>query len=251
MKFTQQGSVRVEITKETEVGDLLCVRFSVNDTGIGISPEKQAILFQSFTQVDASMTRRFGGTGLGLAISKQLAELMGGRIGVNSTPRQGSEFWFTVRLEKLPETETTLETSEMFNEAPLGGSNVRMKILLVEDNMINQMVAVGILGKLGYTNVEVVDSGAAALEKLAAQAFDLVLMDVQMPDMDGFETTRLVRAHDGSQWDPKITIVALTAHAMQGDIDRCKLAGMDDYLSKPIEPKQVLEVLGRYGAKTV
>jgi signal transduction histidine kinase/HPt (histidine-containing phosphotransfer) domain-containing protein len=247
IKFTSKGDVAVSVAlvQETEQGVVL--RFSVRDTGIGIPADKLGLLFKEFSQVDASTTRRFGGTGLGLAIAKQLTELMGGAIGVQSKEGRGSEFWFTARFEKLPPRETVAGSlsgmrgrASLEAERPLstrlephGRGNVR--VLLAEDNLTNQQVAQAILRKLGL-RADAVANGREALLALRNIPYDLVLMDVQMPEMDGLEATRAIRAAGDGVLNPGIPIIAMTAHAMQGDHEKCLAAGMDDYISKPVTP---------------
>jgi PAS domain S-box-containing protein len=382
VKFTASGEVRVRIST-AERGDRFCLlRFSVRDTGIGIPADKVGILFDKFTQVDASTTRRFGGTGLGLAIVKQLAELMGGSVGVESRPGEGSEFWFTacfetrqaapavlkagpgagrsvllleahrgsrealsvqletrgLRVNGVGETEAALEelkraarTGKGYDfaladakslgrdldtwartlkeepllglpwalmgeiesgppsmaedvgvagpvlvkparsrdldtlldrvfqspvprasgspqkrpESPAGPQPKGARILLAEDNPTNQAVTLGILRKLGLT-VEAVADGREALKALREQPYDLVLMDVQMPELDGLEATRQLRMPESGVLNPGIPVVALTAHALEGDRQRCLEAGMDDYLAKPVAPKALTETVQRW-----
>jgi len=383
IKFTHQGeiSVRASLVSETDAGVVL--RFLVKDTGIGIPADKQRLLFQKFSQADTSTTRKYGGTGLGLAISKQLAEMMGGEIGVISEDGNGSEFWFTVRLAKQPAgaqpgklppadlrgapilvvddnaTNREILTAQLkawgvrVEEAPdgpsalaalgkardagdpflvsildmqmpvmdgadlaraikadetikntglvlmtsLGGQRgdarrmqeigfaayltkpVRQtdlfdalsailagtqpaqpiitrhsiremhrstaRILLAEDNITNQLVAMGILKKLGM-RVDVVANGAEALSALEDLPYDLVLMDCQMPEMDGYEATRRIRRHGLKVRNPRIPIIAMTANAMQGDREKCLEAGMNDYISKPVAPQALADTLDKW-----
>ncbi|WP_305043961.1 PAS domain S-box protein [Geoalkalibacter sp.] len=255
VKFTPAGRVdiRVALTRDTEAEVLL--RFSVCDTGIGIAPDKIGLLFNKFTQVDASITRRYGGTGLGLAISRQLVELMGGQIGVESQPGRGSEFWFTARFGRAcrpADTYAPLE-SVAFGAYRAPSSSlpeVRPRVLVVEDNRTNQRVALGLLEKLGVT-VELATNGIEALKLLQTLPCDLVLMDVQMPEMDGFEATRAIRDPRARVLNPQVPIVAMTAHAMQGDRERCLAAGMNDYLSKPLSARALDAVLKRWLPWTV
>jgi len=211
------------------VADAVPLRFSVADTGIGISERDRARLFQEFVQIDSSIARRFGGTGLGLAICRRLVILMGGRIDVASTPGQGSRFWFDIALPAA----TALSDPSHGQEDALPPAPVRpLRILLAEDNRINQRVAVGLLEGMGH-HVAVAENGVEALERLAQGGFDLILMDMQMPDMDGLEATARIRALP----DPALAglpIIALTANALQGDAERCLDAGMNDYVTKPI-----------------
>lgn len=224
------------------------VRFSVCDTGIGIPDDKLAILFAKFSQVDASTTRRFGGTGLGLAIVKQLVELMGGEVGVESELGAGSTFWFSLPLlAAQPETGAASPT-----RSPKAGSRPMMpaaasqkgpaRVLVAEDNAVNRQVAEAQLTALGVC-VDLVDDGAAALAALSESHYDLVLMDVQMPGMDGFEATKRIRQSSAEIANPQIPIIAMTAHAMHGYRDRCIAAGMDGYVAKPLEAAALRDAL--------
>jgi signal transduction histidine kinase/CheY-like chemotaxis protein len=233
VKFTDKGEVRLGVT--TAPGGL---RFEVRDTGIGIPAEAVQRLFASFSQVDASTTRRFGGTGLGLAISKKLAEGMGGSIGVDSVPGQGSRFWVELPLPVAAAPE------EIQPVAPdsVAPRQSEAHVLLVEDNVVNQKLAGALLGRLGYT-FDLAENGRVAVEAAAAKAYSLILMDMQMPEMDGLEATRQIRAGGG----PNATtwIIALTANAMQSDQDACRAAGMNDFLSKPFNREALVTVLDR------
>ena len=226
LKFTERGTVDVVVSGAD--GHL---RFEVVDTGIGIAPEALSRLFQPFVQVDASTTRRYGGTGLGLAISRQLVELMGGTIGATSEPGRGSRFWFTV---KLPTVEARALPPP---EAPTPG-HAPLRVLLAEDNAVNQRVATRMLEQLGH-RVVVVGNGAAALERLSSESFDVVLMDVHMPELDGLEATRRIRRGP----TPQPRIIALTASAMPEEREACFTAGVDDFLTKPVKLEQLRRAL--------
>ncbi|KAA3662610.1 MAG: response regulator [Calditrichaeota bacterium] len=247
IKFTEKGEIalRVELIDErTHV-----LRFMVCDTGIGIPGEALHTLFESFTQVDATTTRKFGGTGLGLTISKRLVELMDGKIGVESKVGEGSMFWFTLPL-KCAEQEN--EAGENGHAELIGASNGsevpedkksrHVRLLLAEDNIVNQKVAMRMLEKLGF-EVDCVSNGMDAISAVKNSTYNLVLMDVQMPVMDGLEAVKKIR---DSEKDSHIPVIALTANAMLGDRDVCLAAGMDDYISKPVNQKNLEDVLWKY-----
>lgn len=236
IKFTEQGEVSLHI-RLAAAGSR--VHFEVRDSGIGIPLEKQALLFNSFQQVEASTSRKYGGTGLGLAISRQLVALMGGRIGVESAPGEGACFWFeipyvAVQQEQPQEVEILTEYA-----APFAGASYR--ILLAEDNMVNQKIAAAMLQKLGLLDVDVVDNGNKAVQQLVKEDYDLVLMDVQMPECDGVEACRQIRGMaehaelNVAVRNPQIPVVALTANALPADIEACREAGMNGHLGKPIK----------------
>jgi CheY-like chemotaxis protein/nitrogen-specific signal transduction histidine kinase len=247
IKFTESGKVAVRITCEMENEKECELRFTVTDTGMGIAPETQKLLFQAFAQADSSTTRRFGGTGLGLAISRQLVERMGGKIGVESVLAKGSTFWFTLRLQKSPSLQSVMDGGRQVVDRRVlfvDGNPQKARVLVAEDNAINQRVALGQLKKLGF-HADVVSNGIAVLEALKHGHYDIILMDCQMPDMDGYEATRRIRARDGDLSQP--FIIALTAHAMQGDREKCLAAGMDDYVTKPVILETLAAVLTRRG----
>ncbi|MEI7989727.1 MAG: PAS domain S-box protein [Chloroflexota bacterium] len=241
IKFTRSGEVSMLVTKLEETQDEVQLRFAVRDTGIGIQPDQIGLLFNKFSQADSSITRHYGGTGLGLAISKQLAELMGGEIGVESEVGEGSEFWFTLRLKIRNERRTITPYKSVAEIASLK-LDLKKRILLVEDNIINQQVALGILKKLGL-RADAVANGLEALRALETLPYDLVLMDMQMPEMDGLEATQHIRAPQSKVLDHEIPIIAMTASAMQEDRERCIQAGMNDYVAKPIDPYMLAQAL--------
>jgi CheY-like chemotaxis protein/HPt (histidine-containing phosphotransfer) domain-containing protein len=233
LKFTAQGEVVVDIqpvatplTATSEGQETMTLRFAVRDTGIGILPDKQQMILEPFVQVDGSTTRTYGGTGLGLAISKRLVELMDGQFWIDSEVGRGSTFSFTIRFAVWHTSEITAQTVPVVQEA-----QQPLRILLAEDNRVNQQVARRILEKQGHT-VVVVGDGQAALAALAQAPFDLVLMDIQMPVLDGMAATAAIRAQEHGTHMP---IIAMTAHAMRGDRERCLAAGMDGYVTKPLK----------------
>jgi signal transduction histidine kinase/CheY-like chemotaxis protein len=232
IKFTAEGTIEIRTRAQFFDGngqpecELL---FSVKDEGIGITEEQQRKLFQPFSQAEDSTTRKYGGTGLGLAICRRLAELMGGQIGVSSRYGEGSLFWFTVRLELAEEPIAEPEIEKNLPPAHQDPKDVR--ILLVEDNKINQKVALLMLKNLGYP-VDVAQNGADALLALDCKHYDLVLMDCMMPEMDGFEATRRLRALEGH--GQTVPVIAMTASAFEDDRVACLTAGMNDFISKPV-----------------
>ncbi len=239
IKFTRHGEVAIELSLIGRETGLVRLRCAIRDTGIGIPADKIGELFTPFAQADTSITRRFGGTGLGLSISRRLVELMGGEISVDSEEGKGSTFWFSLPLAttQAPATPHTSETAE----AACAGSGLR--ILLAEDNRINQRVASLILSHQGH-RIDIAENGEEALSALAANDYDVVLMDCQMPVLDGFEATRRLRRSQEAR-NPNIPVIAITANAMHGDRERCLAAGMNDYISKPISEKEVRAALAR------
>ena len=246
IKFTERGAVTVAVRAERApsegAGQIL--RFKVSDPGVGIDPSQVARLFAPFAQADSSTTRRHGGTGLGLSISKQLVGMMQGEIGAESEAGVGSTFWFTIPLRTAGATGPDRAALDPGDSGPPDEEgDGRPVILVAEDNTINQVLAVKQLEKRGY-RADVVADGRAAVEALLAGAYSAVLMDCQMPVMDGYEATAEIRRQEGAA--RRIPIVAVTAHSMTGDRDRCLAAGMDDYLSKPIRPHELDAVIERY-----
>ncbi|HTB83189.1 MAG TPA: response regulator [Candidatus Sulfotelmatobacter sp.] len=242
IKFTEHGEVAVELSNRGGSGE---VHFDVRDSGIGLSEESRQKLFQPFTQADASTTRKFGGTGLGLAICRKLVELMGGTIEVASTEGKGSTFSFNVHLEKCLASGSVSTPGPAGAPAPKrpGGGPV-MRVLLVEDNLVNQMVSTHQLRKL-RCEIEIANNGVEALAAWQRGAHDLIFMDCQMPEMDGFEATRKIRALEKERSLAPIPIIAMTAAAMEGDRESCLQAGMDDYISKPVKISEIEKLLKR------
>ena len=243
VKFTERGEIALDAALDGLDGGVATVRFAVTDTGIGIRPDQEASLFRPFVQVDASTTRKYGGTGLGLAISKQLVEMMGGSIGVVSREGRGSTFWFTAVFDVAAGRQAEASVGDGRSGALRASARaVRdARILVAEDEVTNREVALAQLHKMGYRANAVAD-GAAAVEALRHGGYDLVLMDCDMPVMDGFEATRRIRQSD----HPAIPIVALTADAMPEDRDRCLSRGMNDYLAKPVDLDRLAEALARW-----
>ncbi len=251
VKFTHSGTISVTVGIDDRTTDTVLLRCKVTDSGIGIDPRAFPKIFDNFSQADSSTTRRFGGTGLGLAIVKHLAELMGGSVGVESRPGAGSTFWFTVRL--AVQTADTVKSPEKPSEQPPSiPLSQGARVLLVEDNPVNQELEIALLKNLGCT-VSSADTGTEALKALSHTSYDLILMDCQMPEIDGYEATRIIRereremtADDPSTPRPHAIIIALTANALAEDRKQCLAAGMDDYLSKPITRKQLRNMLAKW-----
>ena len=251
IKFTDKGEVRVKVEVEGEAPDKITLLFSVKDTGIGIPKDKQKLLFKKFSQADSSITRRFGGTGLGLAICKNLVELMGGEIGVESEEGKGSTFWFRLTLKKGNEDAEGCKGShdeEGFSEERLQRLSPQFKgkkVLVVDDNLINQQILISILTKLGL-DVHAVSSGKEAIDALSSIPYDLVFMDLQMPEMDGIEATKRIRGRVEEVLDPDVPIVALTAHHLDEEYELYSKAGFSDSLTKPIMQDRLLQCLKRW-----
>jgi CheY-like chemotaxis protein len=253
VKFTDQGEVSLEIARLAETENDIKLQFLVRDTGIGISESAQKKLFQSFTQADTSTTRRFGGTGLGLAICRKIVELLGGSISVTSVYGKGSTFVFELEFVKqkcvAPKINEVLPSHRHLNGAtkiPAGVCDQR--VLLAEDNKINQIVGVKQLKKLGYTAVDVVENGIAALEARKCHDYNFILMDCQMPEMDGYEASRKIRLWETDTNSPTVPIIAMTAHVLQGARELCLAAGMNDYIAKPVDQNELRKVLDKASA---
>ena len=243
IKFTDRGSVTIRAVVDKKDMQGVHLRFSVHDTGLGISRSAQQRIFGRFTQADSSSTRQYGGTGLGLAIAKQLCELMDGEIGVESEPGKGSTFWFTVALgvsnEKMVHLTSSSDIPSPEDDNRASGG---LRILLAEDNPVNQRVASAILTRAGH-RVDTVANGMEAIDAVKTLQYDVVLMDVQMPEMDGVAATKAIRAIAGDKGS--IPVVAITANAMAGDREEYLEAGMNDYLPKPFKPNELLAAVDR------
>lgn len=254
IKFTDVGHVKVVCREVSRTAQQAVLEFSVKDTGIGIAPEHQKNLFKRFTQVDSSSTRRAQGSGLGLAIVKELVELMGGQVRLYSEPGHGTEIVFSLKLELQTVADQTMtdqatqSTLATQTEIPPPVQQFHGKILVVEDAPMNQMVVCKVLERLGLAS-KVANNGQEAVDLLAQEPFDLVLMDGQMPVMDGYEATALIRSGSVQGVNPNIPVVALTAHAMVGEDKKCLDAGMNDYLTKPLDRAKLIEVLSKYLSK--
>jgi PAS domain S-box-containing protein len=246
IKFTERGEVALRVELEPGESEPGLLRFSVSDTGIGIPPDKLDAIFKSFTQVDSSTSRKYGGTGLGLTISKRLVELMGGRIWVESVPDQGTTFYFTVRLRVR--TGTPMPAREVRTQpAPrvIAGSGREIYVLVADDSIHNRMLLQAYLRSAQYL-VDIVENGAEAVERVQAGHYDVVLMDMQMPVMDGYTATRAIRQWEQSHNRGPLPIIALTAYALSGDRNKCLEAGCTDYLAKPIKKEALFAVIAEH-----
>ena len=242
LKFTRQGEVKISIDVVSKGIDSVELKVMVSDTGIGIPAAAQDTLFNAFTQADGSTTRKYGGTGLGLAIVSQLVDMMGGTLGLDSVEGEGSSFWFTAKLKTATEKPVVSPDAVDSNER----LQLNARILLVEDNPVNQMVAQKMLEKIGL-KATLANNGVEALQCLEQQTFDLVLMDCQMPEMDGFDATREIRKLELKTPQQKpLPIIAMTANVMSGDRERCLETGMDDYIGKPVQRDQLATVLRKW-----
>ncbi len=248
VKFTDEGGITISVEPAGSDGGRSALKFSITDTGIGIPPEKIDRIFDKFTQADSSTTRKYGGTGLGLTISQRLVELMGGKIGVSSTPGSGSTFYFTISID-LPGEDQQIQASgqgSTLRKTPTVPSDSRpINILLVDDSEDNRLLVRSFLKKMPFS-VQIAENGSAAVEMFKDSAYDIVLMDIQMPVMDGFEATRQIRSWERSKGFAATPVVALTAYALDDEIRKCHEAGCDGHLTKPISKSALVEAIMEY-----
>ena len=243
IKFTEQGSVTIKLSKASQKNDACALLIEVIDTGIGIPEDLQAGLFEVFVQVDPSDTRKYGGSGLGLAISKRLVDLWGGQLGIDSTPYVGSRFWFTVGASVVAPEQPLLPTIKQ-DESNRPNTFIA-RVLLVEDSLINQAVLAAMLRSVGH-QVDLADCGAKGIEAASEKVYDIILMDVSMPDMSGMEATAIIRQLGGAA--AKVPIIAITAHALAGYQEMCLASGMNSYATKPINQKDLLALVDTWCA---
>jgi len=244
IKYTDKGYVQVKVGFEPADDQSITFKCDITDTGIGIAPEKQEVIFNKFVQADSSTTRRYGGSGLGLAITKQLVELMGGRIGVKSEIGKGATFWVAIPF---------ITTTKLADDAKRGGYRIacgvlpasEAHILIAEDNMMNKLLMTKLMQRFGIVHFKMVDSGLEVLQSYREEKWDIILMDIHMPHMNGYEATAAIRALEKNK-DMRIPIVAMTANAMVGDREKCLRHGMDDYISKPIDMDELQDILGQW-----
>lgn len=244
LKFTDDGSITVSV-KATTGSEEPTLYLAVEDSGVGIQKDKLDQIFEKFTQADTSVTRKYGGTGLGLAITQQLVELMGGEIGVDSLEGQGSTFWFNIPLKEAGVNDVLVNLYD--EKHGISGIDLSkdLRILAVDDHPVNQTFAKKLLKKLGFIYVDLAENGQQALDKIAANTYDIVLMDCQMPELDGYQATMKLRERE-KQTGSHLPVIALTANAMVGDREKCLKAGMDDYLSKPIKSDKLFAVMKKW-----
>ncbi len=250
LKFTQEGSVRLGVSLVEETKEVVSVRFEVADTGIGVEPRDHERLFQPFAQADSSTTRKYGGTGLGLSICQRLVHLMQGEIGVESEPGVGSTFWFTVPLRRAAASAGGAVRTAIDAPQPRGlPGRSTQRLLLVEDSWMNQQVALGMLEELGY-EADLATDGREALEAIERSAYAAVLLDCQMPEMDGFQMTAELRRREATSGRSPVPVIAMTASAMPADRERCLASGMNDHLAKPVRIVELSAKLSRWVART-
>jgi signal transduction histidine kinase/ActR/RegA family two-component response regulator len=265
IKFTEKGLVAIDVSVAENHDDHVHIRFGVKDTGIGVEKDHLPNIFGAFQQQDASTSRKYGGTGLGLAICKQLVEIMGGVIGADSMSGEGSVFWFEIPVDLQEDSSAQTAFKFARNESPklceddanatsnallharktIEAMDREVRILVVEDNIVNQTVAVRTLNKMGCS-ADALHDGSEVVHKLGSTKYDLVLMDVQMPKMDGFETTKAIREYEAKSETGRIPIIAMTAHALSGDRERCLDVGMDGYITKPISVTALSAVIFKW-----
>lgn len=243
IKFTERGGVTVNAELDSKSDNSASVRFAVIDTGIGIAPEQAARLFAPFVQAEASTSRKYGGTGLGLSISRQLVELMGGKIGIESREEEGATFWFTAVFETASDVTAPAGEPEAAPTVPPGETTHEARILVADDNPTNRILAVAQLKKLGY-HADAVADGAAAVQALQKAEYAVVLMDSEMPEMNGYEAARRIRESGNS----RVAIIGVTAHSTEEDRARCLSEGMDDFLPKPVDLHELSQVLAKWAA---
>ena len=241
VKFTETGSITLRTVFQEETNETVLVRFEVQDTGIGIPPETLPRLFSAFEQADSSTTRKYGGTGLGLAITRRLARLMGGEAGVASAPGAGSTFWFTARLRKGEPAVLAQPTQDVDAEAQIGQRYPGRRVLIVDDEPVNREVARMLLEDVALL-IDTAEDGAQAISMARGTAYEVILMDMQMPNMDGLDATRQIRGLPGYGDTP---IIAMTANVFAEDKARCLAAGMNDFLIKPFNPATLFATLLR------
>jgi PAS domain S-box-containing protein len=253
LKFTENGTIEINCITESEQEESCVLRISIKDSGIGIAKEKQHLLFSLFSQANSSNTKKYGGTGLGLAISKRLCEMMGGTIGVESDLGAGATFWFTTQCKKQNKGKfvSSGPVTVGWNKSEMGENQSKadhhnVKILLAEDTPTNQEVAIGILKKIGYTSITVCVNGHEVIHALEQNEFDLVLMDIRMPEMDGLQATVIIRDSGSLVLQHSIPIIAMTANAMKEDQEACLIVGMNDYVARPIVPQILFETIKKW-----
>ena len=247
IKFTQSGEVIIKVSMDKEFENKFSLCFTISDTGIGIPSDRQHRLFKSFSQVDTSTTRKYGGTGLGLAISKHLTEMMGGRIGVKSKSGKGAKFWFTAvfnktRIKTPKDLDIQNSNTKYLKQIKYIKENKQIQILVAEDNLVNQKLVKTILEKNGFY-VDLVSNGRQAVNAVEKNSYNLVFMDINMPEMDGFTATSIIRNKLNNK---KIPIIALTAHVLEDELARCISKGMNDYVIKPIQTPKLIKIIEKY-----
>ncbi len=245
IKFTHKGKVEARLQYDASTGFISC---TVTDTGIGIPEDKHKAIFEKFVQGDAAITREYGGTGLGLAITKQLTVMLGGSIGFESKPGVGSKFWFKIPAQVADNAGAGEQAIKPAPQSIVQLPHVsKMRALIAEDHPVNQVFLATLLRKFGFLSIDITENGLEAMDKIThSQGYDIIFMDCKMPLQDGYETTRLIRAHESMAGRARTPIIAMTANALSGDREECFNAGMDEYLSKPIEPDLLKDALGRW-----